>query len=72
MRGGAIHQPRVVATVRSGARVHRLCRRALVQDDLDRGRLIGNALHQGKRDGLGYYITTLGGAPSAKVKAFQS
>ncbi|MDG1521304.1 MAG: hypothetical protein P8Q57_12960 [Yoonia sp.] len=69
MRGGAIHQPRVVATVRSGAGAS-VVSRALVQDDLDRGRLI--ALHQGKRDGLGYYIKTLGGAPSAKVKAFQS
>jgi len=59
----------VLAAVRSGAGAS-VVSRALVQDDLDHGRLI--ALHQGKRDGLGYYITTLGGAPSAKVKAFQS
>ena len=57
----------VLAAVRSGAGAS-VVSRALVQDDLNHGRLI--ALHQGKRDGLGYNITTLGGAPSAKVKAF--
>jgi DNA-binding transcriptional LysR family regulator len=62
-------QLKELAAVRSGAGTS-VVFRALVQDDLDHGRLI--ALHQGKRDGLGYYITTLGGAPSAKVKAFQS
>ena len=59
----------VLAAVRSGAGAS-VVSRALVQDDLNHGRLI--ALHQGKRDGLGYNITMLGGAPSAKVKAFQS
>ena len=59
----------VLSAVRAGAGMS-VASLALVQDDIDSGRLI--ALSQEKREGLGYYITTLTGVPSAKVKTFKS
>lgn len=59
----------VLAAVRAGAGMS-VVARALVVDDLKSGRLI--AINEEKREGLGYYVTTLPGVPSAKVKAFRS
>ncbi|MEN8894605.1 MAG: LysR family transcriptional regulator [Yoonia sp.] len=58
----------VLAAVRAGAGASVLSL-ALVKDDIDAGRLV--AVAQEKREGLGYYITTLDGVPSAKVKTFR-
>ena len=58
----------VLAAVRAGAGMS-VVSRALVQDDIDSGRLI--AVRQERRQGLGYYITTLGGVHNAKVKLFK-
>ncbi len=58
----------VLAAVRAGAGMS-VVSRALVQDDIEQGRLV--AVGQERREGLGYYITTLGGVPSAKVRTFR-
>jgi LysR family glycine cleavage system transcriptional activator len=58
----------VLAAVRAGAGVS-VVSLALVQDDISSGRLI--AISQEKCEGLGYYITTLGGVQTDKVKKFR-
>lgn len=58
----------VLAAVRAGAGMS-VVSHALVKDDLDSGRLI--AVSQEKREGLGYYVTTLGGVHTDKVKKFR-
>jgi LysR family glycine cleavage system transcriptional activator len=58
----------VLSAVRAGAGMS-VVSLALVQDDIDNGRLI--AISQEKREGLGYYVTTLPGVPSAKVTTFR-
>lgn len=59
----------VLAAVRAGAGIS-VVSRALVVDDIRTGRLI--AITEEKRAGLGYYLITLPGVPSAKVKTFKS
>lgn len=58
----------VLSGVRAGAGVS-VVSRALVSADIATGRL--RAVHEVKREGLGYYITTLPVAPSTKTTLFR-